>query len=179
MDIAIAVILLLCVSIFREPLLAHSLLDMQINANECTSRFSPPVNAYVMNMPKTDFHRLLNWNHKICACQSHLKPITLSHPTENISSPPLWFILKRKTWLFVDQKAICQEKLSLSCLWLFLGGDQKLGKAICCSHDPQCQNRWRADRGELQGMKIFLVYIGTYRGLDDLICILKVYIFIM
>lgn len=59
-DIALAVILLLCVSVFREPPLAHSLLDMQINANECTSRFSPPANMYVMNMPKTDFRRLLN-----------------------------------------------------------------------------------------------------------------------
>lgn len=155
---------------------------MQINANECTSRFSPPVNAYVMNMPKTDFHRLLNWNNKIYTCQLHSKPSPYLNPPENISSPPLW----RRTWLFVYQKAICQEKMywSLSCLWLFLGGDQKLSKAICCSHDPQRQNRWRADRGELQGMKIFfkshlILYTSTYRGLDDFICILKVYIFIM
>lgn len=50
-----------------------------------------------------------------------------------------------------------------SCLWLFSGGDQKLGKAIRCSHDPQRQNRRRADRGELQGVRIFLSSYSLYR----------------
>lgn len=71
-DTAIAVIFV----IVRKLVLARALLDMQINANECTSRFSP-----YMNMPKTDFHPLLNWNLKICACQSHRKPINLQYLT--------------------------------------------------------------------------------------------------
>lgn len=61
-----------------------------------------------------------------------------------------------------ENMVVCRSEGYMSkrnvCLWLYSGGDQKLGKAIRCSHDPQRQNRRRADRGELQGVRIFFIF---------------------
>lgn len=94
-DIALAVILLLCVSMFKEPPLAHSLLDMQINANECTSRFSPPADTrheYAQNgfLPLI---KLESQNMRMPITFRAHHPFSLS--SENKSSPPLgmWKVL--------------------------------------------------------------------------------------
>ncbi len=88
-DIALAVILLLCVSAFREPPLAYSLLDMQINANECTSRFLSPANTcreYAQNWFSLRITlELLNMRMPITFRAHH----PFSPPSENKSSPHL------------------------------------------------------------------------------------------